>query len=392
MPQRWVMLAIGTGAQCAGTIFLYGLPFLIPALRETTGMSLAALGLVVASPSLGMVLALIGWGALADRRGERLTILAGLTLSCFLLVGAAFAAHSGVALGILLVLAGACGASVYAASGRVVIGWFEPGQRGLAMGIRQTSQPVGVALAGAVLPAVAQAAGLRAAFLTIAGICLVALSAAVFLNDAPRPASSAAPVMGQSPYRMPTLWRIHAGSALMVCGQLAVGSFALEYVVTELHFRPTTAAPLLSAAQLLGGAARIAAGRWSDHTPSRFRAFRFIAAVNALIIGSLALAAGLPLATGSRGAPIVIGALAVAIVATVSWHGVGYAVVAEAAPASWAGRALSVQTVAQNIAGAVTPPAFGLLITTTGFPVAYGLAALFPLIAATLIPATGFVG
>src|SRR3954447_5004532 len=118
MGRRWTMLAIGTGAQCAGTVFLYGLPFLIPALRASTGLSLGRLGLIVACPSLSMVLALLAWGALADRRGERLTIAAGLTLSCLFLAGAAFA--SGFRLGVLLVLAGASGASVYAASGRVV--------------------------------------------------------------------------------------------------------------------------------------------------------------------------------------------------------------------------------------------------------------------------------
>jgi sugar phosphate permease len=46
-------------------------------------------------------------------------------------------------------LGGAAAASTNAASGRVVAGWFTRSRRGLAMGIRQMAQPLGVtALAG----------------------------------------------------------------------------------------------------------------------------------------------------------------------------------------------------------------------------------------------------
>ena len=52
----------------------------------------------------------------------------------------------------LLVLAGALGASVNAASGRAVMGWFHARERGLALGIRQTAIPIGGAAAAAGLP------------------------------------------------------------------------------------------------------------------------------------------------------------------------------------------------------------------------------------------------
>src|SRR5207248_1335318 len=79
-----------------------------------------------------------------------------------------------VPLGVLLVLAGVAGASVNAASGRLVLGWFPPQRRGVAMGRRQTALPLGIAVAGVLLPPVAQHGGLRGAFLTEAGICLLA--------------------------------------------------------------------------------------------------------------------------------------------------------------------------------------------------------------------------
>ena len=52
-----------------------------------------------------------------------------------------------VPLVLLLVFAGGAGASVNAASGRAVMSWFEPSQRGLALGIRQTALPLGGAAA-----------------------------------------------------------------------------------------------------------------------------------------------------------------------------------------------------------------------------------------------------
>ena len=53
----------------------------------------------------------------------------------------------------LLVLAGAVGASVNSASGRAVMHWFAPSERGLALGIRQTAIPLGGLIVALVLPA-----------------------------------------------------------------------------------------------------------------------------------------------------------------------------------------------------------------------------------------------
>src|SRR5512136_1235001 len=79
--RRWGMLALGTAAQAAASSFLFGLPFLLPALRRADHLSLAQAGALVAAPSLGLVLTLIAWGMLADRYGERLVLWVGLGLT-----------------------------------------------------------------------------------------------------------------------------------------------------------------------------------------------------------------------------------------------------------------------------------------------------------------------
>ena len=51
------------------------------------------------------------------------------------------------------------GASVNAASGRAVMQWFPAGQRGLALGVRQTAIPLGGALVALALPVVNERCG-----------------------------------------------------------------------------------------------------------------------------------------------------------------------------------------------------------------------------------------
>ncbi|MGC4806345.1 MFS transporter [Micromonospora sp. DT233] len=382
-PRRWVMLGVGTAAQTAGTSYLYGLPFLLPALRRATDLALWELGLLVACPSLGMVLALIGWGALADRRGERLVAGLGLTLGAAFLAGAALS--HGPALFVLLTLAGAAGSAVYAASARVVTGWFAPGERGVAMGIRQTSQPLGVALASAVLPVLAQAGGPRLALLATAGVsALAGVVTALLLVDAPgrrtprRVLAPAAVALTGWWHRSPTVWRIHGASALLVVAQFVVGAFALDFLITARGWAAGTAGPAIAGAQLVAAAARVLAGRWSDRSGSRLRPLRVIALGTAGVLGALA-------AAEAGDAPVVAPLLLVALVATVSWHGVAYAAVADAVPVSWAGRATSTQTVVQNVAATATPPLFGLAVTALGYAPGFTVAALFPLAAVAVL-------
>jgi len=74
---------------------------------------------------------LLPWGLAADRFGERIVLALGLTACAVCLFGAAYVPTFGLLL-LVLALAGAAGASVNAASGRAVMHWFGPNERGLA--------------------------------------------------------------------------------------------------------------------------------------------------------------------------------------------------------------------------------------------------------------------
>ena len=77
--RRWVMLGVSMAGQAASSVFAQGAAFLIPVLHDHRHLSLAAAGVLVAMPTVGLVLTLIAWGALVDRVGERRVLVAGLT-------------------------------------------------------------------------------------------------------------------------------------------------------------------------------------------------------------------------------------------------------------------------------------------------------------------------
>ena len=383
--RRWVVLVAGMLAMTAGCTFQYGLAYLIPAFRAE-GLSLEQAGILVACPTAGLLLTLVAWGAAADRWGERLVLGAGLALAGTLLVAGA-TVHGTAALGACLVAAGAAGASVYAASGRLILGWFPARQRGLAMGIRQSAQPLGVAVAALALPSIG-AHGRAPALAFLAAFCLVAaVLVAAVVRDPARPPRRAGPQRG-SPYRggphrtAIILWRIHAASALLVVPQFAVATFALVFLVDAHGLDPVTAGRILAVAQACGAFSRLGAGVWSDRVGSRMRPMRALAVATALILAALAAGAAIR-------APWAVAVLFAAVIISVSTNGLAFTAVAEHAGSSWAGRALGIQNTGQNAFAAATPPVLAAVIGAAGYAVAFGVVALFPLAAAGLVPVRG---
>jgi sugar phosphate permease len=379
--RRWVMLALGTTAQAVASCLLFGLPFLLPYLRQSDGLTLAQGGALVAAPSLGMVVTLVAWGAFADRYGERLAISLGLGLTGLLgLAGAVVSSLNAQA--VLLVLMGAAGASVNSASGRLVMGWFGVHQRGLAMGIRQTGQPLGIALAAAVLPTLAGRGGLRLALAVPAAMCLVVTAAVALLAADPPRQGLAEQSRPRSPYRVLILWRLHLASALLVVPQFATLAFSAEYLVSQRGWDATTAGELLAFVALGGAAGRMASGRWSDVVGSRLGPMRLIALAAFVSMILLAL-------TASTGTVLVVLALAVASVVSVSDNGLGFTATAELAGRAWSGRALGVQNTVQTLVAFATAPVVGATAGSFGFPRAFAAASVFPLLGAWLTPVAG---
>ncbi|MFC4784507.1 MFS transporter [Nocardioides sp. MAHUQ-72] len=378
--RRWSMLGASTLAQAAAAIMMHGPAFLIPALHAD-GLTLAEAGLVAAAPTVGVMLALVAWGAVSDRYGERRTLVSGLAATTAFGVVAALTGGTAM-LAVALLLAGAAAASTNAASGRVVVGWFPPARRGLAMGIRQMAQPVGVGIAAVSIAVVADRHGVQAALWVPTLACALGLVVvAIVVLDPPRPD----PRGGGSanPYRRDRfLARVHGVSVLLVVPQFLVWTFALVWLVQDRGWSPAAAGTLVAVAQVAGALGRIAVGHLSDVVGNRMRPLRGVAVAAAAVMALLGLAAG-------RDWSVAVALLVVATVLTVADNGLAFTAVAERAGPHWSGRALGVQNTAQFLSASAVPPLAGLAITHLGFAAAFALGALFPVLAAPLVPVAG---
>jgi len=378
--RRWTILAVGTGSQAVTCSFVYGFVMLVPALRSDEHLSLLGASLVVSAPVAGLLLTLIAWGAAADRFGERIVIMSGVGLAAgFLAAGAVVPGP--MALAAMLALAGASGGSVFAASGRVVMGWFPIQERGLAMGTRQTAQPLGVAIAALVLPSLARTHSVQVALLFPAALCaLAALAVLLLVTDPPRAPRGPETPRARSPYRGSwRLGRVHLASSLLVVPQFAVATFTLVYLVGQRHWDPVVAGRMIFGFQVAGAVGRVAVGVWSDRVGSRLVPMRQLAAASAALMLVIALGALLDAAW-------IIAGFALGAVITVADNGLAYIAVAELAGTEWSGRALGTQNTAQNIAAVATAPMLAAVIGESRYALGFALVVVFPLLAIPLTP------
>jgi len=378
------MLLVVVLAQASTTVVATTPAFLIPFLHTERGLSLAEAGLVAAAPNLGLVLALVAWGAATDRWGERRVLVIGLAATVVAVLLACLA--SGLLLiGLALILAGALSGCTNASSGRLIVGWFPPERRGLAMGIRQTCQPIGTAIAALVVPALAHWS--LTASLAFGGV-LVLVSLLLVLATVVDPAraaargTAAADLAAANPYRASSaLARIHAVSMLLVVPQFTLSTFGLVWFIAGFGWSELAAGAVVTVAQLTGAAGRIAVGVLSDRVRSRLRPLRWVALAG---IAALLVTAGFGWVGWAWPAAI---AYVLASCISVADNGLAFTAVAELAGSRWSGRALGIQNTGQFLAAAIVPPAIGALIGLVGYPAAFALVALTPLAATPLIPA-----
>jgi sugar phosphate permease len=370
---RWVILAAGTFAQSSFSALAVGLPALAPALRAHYRLSLGETGVVLGSVGVGMLVTLLPWGLLADRFGERAVMSLGLAAAGGALVATSTTRGYPELVG-LLALTGALGASVNAASGRAVMGWFAARERGLALGIRQTAIPIGGAAAAAGLPWLATAGGTRLAFIVLGGSCLTgAAVAAALMREAPGSTPGVAAGRVATPLRDAGMWLLAGGSSLYLVAQIAVTNFVVLFLHLHRGLSAHAAAGVLAGINVLGIGARIGAGRWSDGVRARLGPLRLL---------GLGLTAALALASALVDAPlgVLVPALVAAGVLCLSWNGLSFTAAAETAGAARSGAALGFQQTVLGVMVAGIPPAFAAVVGATSWRVAFALAALGPLL------------
>jgi sugar phosphate permease len=373
---RWLILAAGTLSATSLAAVQIGISAITPELRDAYGLSLAQIGVVLAAANAGMVVTLLAWGIITDRVGERLALTVGLAGAAVSLFAAA-ATNTFGALVVALAATGAFAASVNSASGRAVMHWFARDERGLALGIRQASVPLGGFAGALALPAIVSHHGVHAAFFALGMNCVLwALLAAVVLRE--RDVDEHVAEELRSPLRDARMWLLCWSSSLVLAGQLAIMSYVVLFLHDARGLSTARAALVLAAVQVGGAAARILTGRLSDRTGRRIPLFVRVSVLLAVSLAAAAVLVHAPLV-------VLVPVLVVAGTLGMSWNGLSFTAAAEAAGARRSGAAIGFQQTVLAIGGLLIPIWFAALVSSASWRVAFLAAAGCSLAGALLL-------
>jgi MFS family permease len=157
-----------------------------------------------------------------------------------------------------------------------------------------------------------------------------------------------------------------------VTTQLSLLAFLVLFLHDDRGVSISAAAAVLATTQILGGAARIAVGRWSDRIQARILPLRLIAL---MLTFAVALAALLVHTTLWLLVPALVAAGTLAL----SWNGLSFTAAAEAAGRTRSGAAIGLQQTFLSAGGIVAPIAFAAVVHASSWRLAFTLAALSPL-------------
>src|SRR5437899_4978150 len=247
---RWPTLALVTLTHGLGALTALAVAPLAPFLLESLALSRVQVGLFLPAVYLGGVLMALPAGWLTDRLGVRLALGLGQLLVGAMIALAALSPNL-VWLLTLLVLGGFGFSALNPATGKAVVEWFPPRERGMAMGVKQTGLTLGGLAAALALPPIASVWSWRHA-LALAGALSLASAGLVSILYRPCPAEASAPAverpqfaeLGAFLHRPPILVVFGCGFALSIAQ-----SSVLAYLV--LYAKETFAVSAVTAAQFL---------------------------------------------------------------------------------------------------------------------------------------------
>ena len=394
---RWKVLGVGVAANVSFSAAAAGIPTTAVWLRADYHLGNAALGLALGAMGLGVALTELPWGVATDRWGDRPILLSGLAttaaalLSMMLFVVPTHGAVPGLLwLVMSMCLVGLVGGSVNGSSGRAVMRWFQEGERGLAMSIRQTAVPLGGGLGALVLPWLVSTGGFRPVYGVLAALCAVSgVLAWLWLHEPPEaPAaahggSGAAVAPSVGPLRDRMIWRVVSGIAILCIPQFAVLTFATVFLHDFGHVGIAGITATMVTVQLGAMIMRVASGRFTDKRGNRrayLRGSTLVAVASFVVLGAV-------VESGQRlPEALLIVLIAFAGICVSAWHGVAYTELATLAGKDRAGTALGMTNTAVYLGLFLTPLCIPHLLAIGSWGVVWLVAAACALVAYPLFP------
>ncbi|MFJ5776423.1 MFS transporter [Streptomyces sp. NPDC093094] len=375
--RAWPMLALATAGFAVNFWAWALLSPLGPRFKDSLGLSSFEQSLLVAVPVVVGSLGRIPVGALTDRFGGRVMfpIVSAVTIVPVLYLG--LAGHSSLA---ALLVGGfflGVGGTAFAVGVPLVSAWFPPRRRGLAIGVFGAGMG-GTAVSALTTVRLVDANSMSTPFLITAAVLAVyAVTAALFLRDAPGRTVPTEPPARRlaATARLGVTWQASALYAVAFGGYVAFSVYLPTYLRTGYGLTQADAANRMAGFVLLAVAMRPVGGWLSDRLgPVR------------VLSGSLAVVVAGAVVQSFTPALVPVGTVAFLAMAAALGAGSGatFALVALLTPADQVGSVTGVVGAAGGLGGFLPPLVMGSLYGEYG-TYAVGLALLAVVAAAALV-------
>ncbi|TWT13636.1 MFS transporter [Reyranella sp. CPCC 100927] len=192
----WVVVAAGALMGCVAIGTVFSLAVFLQPISDATGWSRTGISTAMTLDFLAMGVAAFGWGAVMDRYGPRIVVLAGAVL---LGLGVALASRASSLLEFQLaygIVVGVAAGAVFAPTIATVTGWFEK-HRSLAVSLVSAGMGVAPLTISPFAAWLISSYDWRTAQITIAVLAWVLMIPTAFLvRSAPTAPANAAPAPG----------------------------------------------------------------------------------------------------------------------------------------------------------------------------------------------------
>ena len=362
----WIILAITTGVQASVAFVTLGVGPLIPFLESGLGLNKSQVGLIGGAVNVGMTLTAVVAGRLVDSRGEKQVFVIGALLTGVATIIASFS-NSFLALFVLLLLAGASGASGTPAGSKAIMTWFPRSKLGLALSVRQTGVPIGGLLAALTMPPLATVFGWHAAMASmgLVPVCGAILCQMLYKTGAETESGGDLDNL-QMGKNETSFWnRDILLVSLTAMTYLAAQSIVLTFLVLYFHdhvgLATIMASKFLVLANFGGIVGRVFWGSFSDV----FFARRRRPAMASVGIFAMSMAVAM-LFLSSRWPIWLLGLLSWLLgFSSMGWNGVYVALISELAGIKASGTAVGLSLSIHFLGALIFPPIFGKTVDFT---------------------------
>ncbi len=276
----WAIIAVGMAVSCIGMGAMMSLGVFLQPIAQDTGWSRTSISTAALLNFLGMGVGSFVWGALSDRFGARIIVMAG---GAMLGLGLGFASQTESVLAFQAVYGGTVGlavGSLYVPMTALAVRWFDR-NRSLAVALVSVGMGMGTTimapLAGWLMRQGDHQGDWRSAMLTMAGIAwAVILPSALLLREPTVPVGGAATSGQNEPADMSLLKALVSPQCLAIslaffacCAAHSGPIFHMVSYVADCGVPEMAAASVFGMAGLGGLGGRIVFGLISDRIGAR---------------------------------------------------------------------------------------------------------------------------